>query len=61
MDRHALRSRLASLDLTQRAAEEPFRAQMIALLDAQPVVRDTAHRSLADIELQYDAPLPAPA
>ncbi len=32
-----------------------------ALLDAQPVVRDTAHRSLADIELQYDAPLPAPA
>jgi 8-oxo-dGTP pyrophosphatase MutT (NUDIX family) len=36
MDRHALRSRLTSLDLTQRAAEEPFRAQMIALLDAQP-------------------------
>jgi HEAT repeat protein len=31
-----------------------------ALLDAQPVIRDTAHRSLADIGLQYDKPLPSP-
>lgn len=31
-----------------------------ALLDAQPVVRDTAHRSLADLGIQYDTRLPAP-
>lgn len=31
-----------------------------ALLDAQPVIRDTAHRSLAEIGLQYDKPLPSP-
>jgi 8-oxo-dGTP pyrophosphatase MutT (NUDIX family) len=36
MDRHALRSQLASLDLTHRIDEGPFRDQMIALLDAQP-------------------------
>ncbi|RBP47572.1 ADP-ribose pyrophosphatase YjhB (NUDIX family) [Roseimicrobium gellanilyticum] len=35
MDRHALRSQLATLDLTRRTVEEPFRDQMIALLDAE--------------------------
>lgn len=31
-----------------------------ALLDGQPTVRDLAFRSLADIGLQHDAPLPSP-
>lgn len=35
MDRHALRSQLAELNLTKRPAEAPFRDQMIALLDAE--------------------------
>jgi 8-oxo-dGTP pyrophosphatase MutT (NUDIX family) len=36
MDRHALRSQLAELNLTKRPAEAPFRDQMMALLDAEP-------------------------
>jgi 8-oxo-dGTP pyrophosphatase MutT (NUDIX family) len=36
MDRHALRSQLAELNLTQRPEEVPFRDQMLTLLDAEP-------------------------
>ncbi|QIF00894.1 NUDIX hydrolase [Roseimicrobium sp. ORNL1] len=36
MDRHALRSQLAELNLTQRPDEAPFRDQMMTLLDAEP-------------------------
>lgn len=42
MTRHDLRAQLESLDLSQRLAEEPHRAAMIALLDTAP---DCFHRT----------------